>query len=62
MNVIMEDEDKDKKVGDKSTNGQEKELTPYEQYCKEQFEAYEDEVGDDRCFPDMPEGQFVRGH
>lgn len=37
-------------------------LSDYELYCKQQVEAYEDELGDDRCFGDMAEGLFVRGH
>ncbi len=37
-------------------------LSDYERYCKEQADAFFDELGDDRCFGEMPEGQFVRGH
>lgn len=37
-------------------------LSDYELYCKQQVEAFEDELGDDRCFGDMAEGLFVRGH
>lgn len=37
-------------------------LSDYELYCKQQVEAFEDELGDDRCFGDMAEGMFVRGH
>ena len=40
----------------------EKKLTDYEKYCKEQETAFDEELGDDRCFPDMPEGHFVRSH
>lgn len=58
----MIDEEKQPAEGKEKSTAEEKELTPYERYCKEQMEAYEEEVGDDRCFPEMPEGQFVRGH
>ncbi len=34
----------------------------YERYCQQQADAFFDEIGDDRCFGDMAEGQFVRGH
>lgn len=37
-------------------------LTDYELYCKQQTEAFMDDLGDDRCFGDMAEGMFVRGH
>lgn len=37
-------------------------LSDYEKYCKEQAEVFFDELGDDRCFGEMAEGQFVRGH
>ena len=37
-------------------------LTEYERYCREQALQQEEEFDDGRCFPDMPEGQFVRGH
>lgn len=40
---------------------EEKPLSDYERYMKELADAFEDECGD-RCFPDMPEGQFVRAH
>lgn len=38
------------------------ELSDYERYCRQQADAFFDEIGDDRCFGDMAEGQFVRGH
>ncbi len=41
---------------------EEKPLTPYEQYCREQAKEQEEEFDDTRCFPEQPEGQFVRGH
>lgn len=61
----MKEQDEDKKeveVSAQTEKPEKKELTAYERYCLEQLEAFEEEVGDDRCFPEMPEGQFVRGH
>ncbi len=61
----MKEQPEDNKAAKDSAQNMEpekKELTDYERYCQEQLEAFEEEVGDDRCFPDMPEGQFVRGH
>lgn len=37
-------------------------MTEYERYCKEQALMQEEEFDEERCFPEMPEGQFVRGH
>lgn len=37
-------------------------LSDYELYCQQQVEAFEDELGDERCFGSMAEGVFVRGH
>lgn len=37
-------------------------LSDYERYCQQQADAFMDEIGDDRCFGDMAEGVFVRGH
>ncbi len=37
-------------------------LSDYERYCQQQIQDFEDELGDDRCFGDMAEGLFVRGH
>lgn len=37
-------------------------LSDYEKYCQQQADAFMDEIGDDRCFGDMAEGMFVRGH
>ena len=34
----------------------------YDRYLEEQLQAMEEETPDDRCYPEMPEGQFVRGH
>lgn len=53
-----------KKVREKYTAPKpvEKELTDYERYCLEQEQAFEEELGEDRCYPDMPEGHFVRSH
>lgn len=38
------------------------ELSDYERYCRQQAETFFDDIGDDRCFGDMAEGMFVRGH
>lgn len=53
-----------KKLREKYTTPQpeEKPLSDYERYCLEQAQAFEEELGDDRCYPDMPEGHFVRSH
>ncbi len=40
----------------------ESDMTEYERYCKEQALMQEEEFDEERCFPEMPEGQFVRGH
>lgn len=39
-----------------------KQLSAYEQYCQQMAQAQEEEMDDDRCFPEMAEGQFVRSH
>lgn len=33
----------------------------YERFRQEQMEQFEDDIAEGRCFPEMPEGQFVRG-
>lgn len=40
----------------------ESDMTEYERYCREQAVIQEEEFDEERCFPEMPEGQFVRGH
>ncbi|MCM1510696.1 MAG: phosphoribosylglycinamide formyltransferase [Clostridium sp.] len=40
----------------------EADMTEYERYCREQALQQEEEFDEERCFPEMPEGQFVRGH
>lgn len=40
--------------------GCELEESDYEKFCREQMEQFEDAIEDGRCFPEMPEGQFVR--
>lgn len=37
-------------------------MTEYEKYCQQQALEQEEEFDEERCFPEMPEGQFVRGH
>lgn len=37
-------------------------LSDYELYCRQQADAFDDELGDERCFGNMAEGVFVRGH
>ena len=61
----MEDSklDADEMVGTEHEASQTDEhLSDYERYCREQADMWMDELGDDRCFGEMAEGQFVRGH
>lgn len=46
----------------KAKNKARESLSDYELYCQQQVEAFEDELGDERCFGNMAEGVFVRGH
>ena len=32
----------------------------YDEYLRQQIELLEDAIDDGRCYPEMPEGQFVR--
>ncbi|MBP5680427.1 MAG: hypothetical protein J6X31_05225 [Bacteroidales bacterium] len=36
-------------------------LSEFEKYRRMQMEQFEDDIADGRCYPEMPEGQFVRG-
>ena len=36
-------------------------LSEFERYRQMQMEQFEDDIADGRCYPEMPEGQFVRG-
>ena len=36
-------------------------LSEFEKYRRMQMEQFEDDIGEGRCYPEMPEGQFVRG-
>lgn len=56
MDIVHSD---GKQVSPKETNP---ELSEYERYCQQQSDAMFDDWGDDRCFGEMAEGQFVRGH
>lgn len=38
----------------------EREETAYEQFRREQMERFEDDITEGRCYPEMPEGQFIR--
>lgn len=35
-------------------------LSEYEKFRQMQIEQFEDDVTEGRCYPEMPEGQFVR--
>ena len=37
-----------------------KEESAYERFLREQIEQLEDDITEGRCYPEMPEGQFVR--
>ena len=32
----------------------------YELFLRQQMEQFEDDITEGRCYPEMPEGQFVR--
>lgn len=34
----------------------------YEEYLEQERVAMEEETPEDRCYPEQPEGQFVRSH
>ena len=36
-------------------------LSEFERYRRMQMEQFEDDIAEGRCYPEMPEGQFVRG-
>lgn len=36
-------------------------LSAFERYRRMQMEQFEDDIVEGRCYPEMPEGQFVRG-
>ena len=36
-------------------------LSEFEKYRRMQMEQFEDDIAEGRCYPEMPEGQFVRG-
>ena len=36
-------------------------LSEFERYRRMQMEQFEDVIAEGRCYPEMPEGQFVRG-
>ena len=36
------------------------EESEYEKFLREQIERFEDDIAEGRCYPEMPEGQFVR--
>lgn len=38
------------------------ELSAFEQYRMQQVQQMEDDLPEDCCMVEMPEGQFVRGH
>lgn len=40
--------------------GCELEETDYEKFRREQMERFEDDITEGRCYPEMPEGQFIR--
>ncbi len=42
------------------TNNNHKTETDYEKYLRQQMEQFEDDVTEGRCYPEMPEGQFIR--
>lgn len=35
-------------------------MSEYERYRQMQMEQFEDDIAEGRCYPEMPEGQFVR--
>ena len=42
------------------TNNNHKPETDYEKYLRQQMELFENDVTEGRCYPEMPEGQFIR--
>ena len=40
--------------------GCELEETDYHKFRREQMEQFEDDITEGRCYPEMPEGQFIR--
>lgn len=36
-------------------------LSEFERYRRMQMEQFEEDIAEGRCYPEMPEGQFVRG-
>lgn len=36
------------------------EESEYEKFRRMQIEQFEDDISEGRCYPEMPEGQFVR--
>lgn len=34
--------------------------TAYEKFRREQIEQFEDDITEGRCYPELPEGQFIR--
>lgn len=40
--------------------GCELEETEYEKFRREEMERFEDDITEGRCYPEMPEGQFIR--
>jgi len=36
------------------------EESEYEKFRREQMEQFEDDITEGRCYPEMPEGQFIR--
>ena len=42
------------------TMTQQNEESEYEKFRREQIEQFEDDITEGRCYPEMPEGQFIR--
>lgn len=42
------------------TENKTEELSEYEKFRQLQIEQFEDDITEGRCYPEMPEGQFVR--
>ena len=40
--------------------GCELEESDYDKFRREQMEQFEDDITEGRCYPEMPEGQFIR--
>lgn len=45
---------------DNRANAKETEDNAYDRYLEMQAKTMEDAIDEGRCFPEMPEGQFVR--